>query len=553
MIQRIFWAVFGACLSVLLIALFGILSVVYQSFFQEQVTSLHSQTIMLADLLDVDPNLPLDQLHPSNTRISLIKANGEILYDSLENLNEMDNHLTRPEIIQAHDQGEGFSLRPSKTLDQDTYNVAIRLKNGDFLRLSRLHSSFLNLLRRSLGPSSFFILISLLVSLWMARRAAKNIVAPINAIDPNHPKKNVPYEQLEPLLDKLEENRKQIVNQLEDLERKNQEFALISQHMDEGMILLGAQNKVLFANQAALKLFPSIDQVALENLPPLLKALIELAKENKRASTALQQRGSYHLEAHCIENKSQFLGVLILILDVTEREEIKKRRQEFTANVTHELKTPLQTIVSASELLKNQMVAPADQAIFGQYIYTEATRMAKMINDIIHLSRLDSFESSQEEMVHVSSMVQKAIDLKRPIANLRQIKIETDIEDMSSKANPQLLEDIISCLLENAILYNKDQGWIRVSLKKQDQTFVLKVCDGGIGIDPSLHERIFERFYTVDSSHNHQGTGLGLAIVKNSVDLMEGTIQIESSINCGSCFTINLPYKEVFEEDLLEN
>lgn len=549
MIQKIFRAIFMTCLSVLFIAMLGIVNTMYQNFSQEQIVALQAQASMLAQILNIDPTLALDQLKPSNFRISLIDKQGIVLYDSFEDASRMENHLDRLEIIQAQEQKEGFALRTSSTLDQDTYNVAIQLQNGDFLRLSHPYSSFFNLFIHSLSSMFLSVSIGLLVSLWFAYRASKKIVAPINAIDPNHPKAIPTYEQLTPLLNKLEENQEQIQKQLKDLECKNREFSLLSKYMDEGLIWLGPKDNVLMANQAALAIFPNLEATQFNRLPSILKTDIEKAKKEGRYSTffSLNQK-RYHLEAHAIENESEFLGIMVLILDVSEQEEIKKRRQEFTANVTHELKTPLQTILSASELLQNGMVSAKDGPIFAQYIHTEAMRMAKMINDIIHLSKLDSFHSSKEEMISFSLLIQKVVDQMQPMAALRNISIDLHLESFSLQANPALLEDIVSCLLENAIVYNKENGWIKITLKRENFQVVFTICDGGIGIDPALHERIFERFYTVDSSHNHQGTGLGLAIVWHAVHLMSGSIHLESTLNQGSCFKVIFPLSKEKEK-----
>lgn len=545
MVKRIFWGIFGCGLGVLFLTMIGVLNSVYQSFFEEQLNSLHSQAFMMAQILNMDPDFPLEKLNSLDIRITLIDETGKVLSDSIEDPYKMDNHLNREEIIQAQQNKEGFSLRSSSTLNQETYNLAIQLENGNFLRLSYPHSSCLALWFQALSPLLLSLFLSLLLSLAIAYFAAQKIVEPINSIDPNHPRKNATYEQLTPLLDKLEENRKQIEKQLTDLERKNQEFALLSEYMDEGLILLGLQDSVLFANKAALALFPHIEKTSLNDLPFLLKNLIENAKQNGRASTSFSlEARSYHLEAHAIENQTQILGVLILILDVSEREEIKKRRQEFTANVTHELKTPLQTILAASELLENGMVSPLDQTMFAKSIHVQALRMIKMINDIIHLSRLDSFGSQKEEMVSLEEVIKRGVGQIMSMAKLRNISIDLNLIPLKIQANPSLLDDIVSCLLENAVLYNKENGWIHVSLSQKENEVILKVCDGGIGIDPAFHQRIFERFYTVDNSHSHQGTGLGLAIVWHAVELIKGRIHVESKLNEGSCFEIILPLSD---------
>lgn len=541
MTHKIFSSILGACICVLLVAVAGTVCVIYNAFYQEQVSQLKSQAQMAARLLNADRNLPVELFDTAGIRLSVIEADGTVSYDSMEDLSQMKNHINREEIVQAHKTGEGFSLRRSDTLSEDTYNEAVALDDGRYIRLSKSHSSLLQLFGEALLPMGGFILFALFLSWWIARRAARIIMAPINAIDPSNPLKKVPYEQLLPLQTKLAENQEQIRRQMADLEQKSREFDVLSANMDEGLLLAKVDGTLVFVNKAARSLFGLRTGDSLKESEPLEKIWKKVLRKHNTTKTLKIDSSTYVLEAALIESQRHIEGVMILVLDITEKEEAQSRRQEFTANVTHELKTPLQTILSSSELIQNQIVTGEDIPVFAGYIHEEAARMTRMINDIIHLSRLDHDTNAIDEVVDFTAVVNNCIAQVRSNAALNQISLRVSAEPVFVLAHKANLEDIVVNLVENAIHYNFPEGYVEVSLVDRAGKAILKVKDNGAGIAPAIQGRIFERFFTADPSHNRKGTGLGLAIVKHAVENLKGTITLESTENVGSCFTVVLP------------
>lgn len=544
MTRRIFQAIFFACLCVLTVAMIGTVTVLYRSFSTEQQETLQSQARMAARILNADPDLDLSFIQVKDVRVSLIAPDGGLLFDSSsKNLLSSVSHADRQEIVQAREKGEGFALRHSDTLLEDTYYAAVRLDNGSYLRLSRAHSSLLYLMGQALFMVAGFAAAAIVISLWLARMLSRSIVEPINAIDPDHPLESVPYPQLQPLLTRLENSRQRIAAQMNELEQKQQEFDLLSAHMDEGLLLVGSKGNVLSSNAVMQSIYglKAGDEVTADS-SKTLRRLMREAYENGRAKVSYERgEHSYHLEAIRVDTDSQPQGVLVLALDVSEREEIRKQRQEFTANVTHELKTPLQSILSSAELMQSGLVQEKDLPRFSGYIYQEAQHMSRMISDIIHLSRLDVNTASTDQTCALDAIIHQSVDSMRPLASMQDITLREHLQPMQAAIEPGLAGDMISSLLENAILYNRQGGQVDITLKTDVNSILLIVSDTGMGIDPALQSRIFERFFTADPSHNRKGTGLGLAIVKHAAKNCGGSISLVSSVGEGSTFTIRLP------------
>ncbi len=543
MTKRIFHSILGACLLVLLAS--GVMTfwTVYRSFVNEETRSLQKQAQLIASLLNSEavPGSEIDelrQLDSTNLRIALISPDGTVLYDS-DGGSIHDNHGSREEIVQASQNGKGFSIRYSNTISEETYNAAVRLENGSFIRVSSSHSSLLSLFVQALLPLG--IMVPILIGLvWItARLLTRHIVDPINAIDLNHPLESCPYEQLQPLLERLESNNRQIRKQMHQIARRSRELETLSENMDEGLMIVGADGTPLSINKAADEIFGPQSPASTQER---LQEMIHTALKRESVRHRLKKDGRvYSVEAAPILDENKVIGAIVLALDITEKQEARKRRQEFTANVTHELKTPLQTILSSAELLESGMVRPEDQTRFAGYILDEARRMIAMINDIIRLSRLENEGDQALAQVDVRALIDQTVEKFKSDADVHGITITVQTEPIVLTANARDIQDMVKNLLENAIRYNRENGRVKITLFKEGDQAVLKVEDTGQGIPAESIDRIFERFYTADPSRNSKGTGLGLAIVSHAVKNMKGTIQVESEPGKGSRFTIRLP------------
>lgn len=543
MTKRIFYSILGACLFVLVVVCGVTVYAVYNGLVQEQVTNLENETRLLATALNQehDEEVDYELLGSSTVRVCLINPDGEVEYDSFHMDREEGNHYYRTEVVQARETGEGFAIRHSDTQSEETYNYALRLKNGSILRLSQSHSTLLNLFYSTISSMVIIVILLIALSAILARTLARNIVAPINAIDLAHPLDSVPYEQLRPLLVRFDENNKKLDLQMKELENRNQSWNALIASMDEGLLMFSYQGKLVYSNPAAQKIFELTDGFDV-NCNETLKRLFAQARSQQSARTQMNLNGRiYSLEASKVVGKEKVFGLMILALDITEKEEAHKRRQEFSANVTHELKTPLQTISSSAELLKLGMVQPNDVPRFAGYILDETDRMSGMINDIIHLSRLENETMPPAEAVDFYEVCKKVVAEDQKNATLAGVSIHLDGEPAWVDGTSVDLESIVKNLLENAIRYNKPQGSVYLRLKRYDNIIQLKVSDTGAGIPAEVQPRIFERFFTADPSRNRTGTGLGLSIVNHAVKNLGGTIEVHSKVNVGSTFIVRLP------------
>lgn len=543
MTKRIFYSILGACLFVLVVVCTVTVYAVYNGLMQEQVTSLENETRLLATALNQenDEQRSFELLGSSTVRVCLISPEGEVVYDSFHIARDEENHYNRTEIAQARENGEGFSIRHSDTQSEETYNYALRLNNGSILRLSQSHSTLLSFFYDTIWPMAVIVVLLIALSAVLARTLARNIVAPINAIDPAHPLDSIPYEQLKPLLVRLDENNKKLDLQMKELENRNQNWNALISSMDEGLWMFSYNGELIYSNPAARKIFEMPDDFEVrEN--ETLKRLFSQARHQQSSCTQMNLNGRiYSLEASQVIGKEKVYGIMILALDITEKEEAHKRRQEFSANVTHELKTPLQTISSSAELLKLGLVQQDDVPRFAGYILDETDRMSAMINDIIHLSRLENESMPTAQAVDFYEVCKKVVAENQQNAKLAGVTLNLEGEPAWVDGTIVDLESIVKNLLENAIRYNKPDGSVYLRLKRYEDMIQLKIADTGAGIPAEVQPRIFERFFTADPSRNRTGTGLGLSIVNHAVKNLDGTIEVHSKVDVGSTFIVRLP------------
>ncbi len=539
-------AVFLAC-----VVLF--LCVLYDYFGNVQQNGLKTQTELAAQGVEAVGAEYFEGLITKDYRISWISADGKVLYDSEADLSEMENHLEREEIKEALESGYGESSRYSSTLMERTLYSAKRLSDGTVVRLSVAQSTLLMLLLGMLQPLAVIILIAIVLSMFLASRLSKKIVKPLNSLDLDDPLSNEGYDELSPLLRRIDTQQRQIKNQADELRKRQEEFEAVTENMSEGIVVLNTKGVILSINRAAEKLFDaSHDRVGQHmlsiNRSAEISELLSQIEKGVRAEKTLELKGrKYRLDISPVSEDEKVTGAVLLMLDVTEKEQAEQMRRELTANVSHELKTPLHTIAGCAELLENGMVRPEDTARFYSQISNETARMIALVEDIIRLSHLDEgAEDIKRERVDLYELAAQTVKSLSHEAENVGVSVSIEGENAVVYGIPQLLESIVYNLTDNAIKYNRQGGMVKVSVERLSDGVRLTVSDTGIGIPPEHQERIFERFYRVDKSRSKElgGTGLGLSIVKHAARLHNAKIELQSVEGEGTKVKVTFPTAE---------
>lgn len=546
MSKKIFRSIIAVAMVVLLASLFIASSFLYDYFHRSQVTQLKEELTLVAASVDKVGTKYFDNFDSSVFRFTLVGADGEVLYDSQANLTEMENHLEREEIAEALKNGNGSSARYSSTLTERTFYEATRLENGNVLRISVSQITVGGLILGMLPAICAIVLISVAVALVLSHKMAKSIVKPLDELDLENPAENETYEELSPILTKINRQHKQITRQLQELRQKSDEFEQITASMNEGLVLLDKQGMIISINAAAKKLFGADNTTIGRNFLTIdrgvdMSRAIEKALDGKHSEFREERNGNeYQFIINRTESDGKTVGIVILCFDVTETAFAERNRKEFTANVSHELKTPLQSIIGSAELLENGLVKPEDTKRFVGNIKNEATRLVLLINDIIRLSQLDEESEPATESVDLYEVANEVIEALTVSAAKKQVRLHLNGEACVMNGIRRYLYEIIYNLCDNAIRYNKDGGEITVDIKNTAGNIVLSVSDTGIGIPAEHQARIFERFYRVDKSHSKEtgGTGLGLSIVKHAVAYHGGTIKLDSKVGEGTTVTV---------------
>lgn len=553
MTKRIFRSVCIVAVVVLFASLALVMGVLYDYFSGSQENQLKTQTDLAAQGIEHEGSTYFDGLDSEELRITWIDKNGKVLFDNKTDASSMENHLEREEVRQAVENGYGKSSRYSETLTEKSLYSAKKLSDGSVLRLSVSQYSVLTLFLGMLRPVLIIALLAVVLALLLAYRLSKNIVTPLNKLNLDSPLSNKVYEELSPLLKRMDAQQRQLKHQSEELKRKREEFETATENMSEGLIILNEKGVILSINRAAAKMLGlSEDSVGKgifsEKTSVNLKEPTQIALSGKNTEEVFALRdGNCQLLANPVSTDGKLTGAALLVLDVTEKERAEQMRREFTANVSHELKTPLQTISGYAELLANGMVADKDKTAFSEKIYGEAQRMIRLIEDIIKLSNLD--EGAVEltrETVDLYVTAENTVRSLLPAAKKANVTLSLNGENAEIYGIPQLLTAVVYNLCDNAIKYNKDGGTVFVNVKNNAENIVLSVRDTGIGIPKEQQERIFERFYRVDKSHSKEvgGTGLGLSIVKHAAKLHDAKITLESEVGKGTEITVIFPKKQ---------
>ena len=549
MAAKIFRSTIFVALVVLLCSVGVILGVVYDYFDTMQAERLRDELRLAASGVEELGMTYLEGTYPGRYRLTWVDSTGRVLYDTQADQAAMENHLDREEIRQALREGSGSAVRYSATLTEKTVYEAVLLRDGSVLRLSESSATTATLLLGILQPICVILFIAIILSAVLSHRMAKRIVEPLNRLDLEHPLQNDAYEELSPMLDKLSRQHLQIDSQLKTLRWKTEEFQHITRNMREGLVLLDGSGLVLSINPAAQKLFRAgdfaigKDFLALEGTSEARDAVNRAYLEGAGEQLLQREGRSYRLSAERITDQGDQLGAVLLIQDVTEQLQAQRTRQEFSANVSHELKTPLQSIMGSAELLEQGMVRTEDIPKFAGLIRREAERLLHLVQDIINLSQLDEGAPMPREQVDILPVLRETAAALASAAQEKQVTLEVAGERCAVSAVPRLLGEIAFNLMDNAIRYNVPGGTVTASCRREGEGAVLTVSDTGIGIPPEHLSRVFERFYRVDKSHSRAsgGTGLGLAIVKHAAEIQGAQIHLESAPGKGTTVTVTFP------------
>ena len=549
MTKQIFRSILAVSMTVLLASLVLITGVLY-GYFQDQILDeLAVRVEYAARGVELDGTAYLESGLSGDDRITWVDGDGTVLYDNTESADDLDNHAQREEIQEALKLGRGWAVRYSDTLAQQTIYYAVRLSDGTVLRLADTQYSAWTLVVQVLQPVAAMILLALVLALVLSSAVARKIVRPINAIDPNDPSGADTYEELAPLLTKLRSQRRQIHQQMLDLRRRQQEFTAITENMSEGFLVIDPETRVLSYNSAVVRLLraqkPGEEGVtALElNREAGFRRCVEEALAGRRCEEMLERDDECRrVIASPVERDGRVTGAVLVILDVTEKEQREALRREFTANVSHELKTPLTSILGTAEILENNMVQPADIPHFAGNIRRETERLIGLVNDIIKLSRLDEGgPAGNWETVDLHQLAGRVLDQLSDAAGRKGVTTELRGEAALARGVPQIVEEVVYNLCDNAVAYNRQGGSVTVTVEDTPQGARVVVADTGIGIPRDAQSRVFERCYRVDKSHSSGGTGLGLSIVKHGAAYLGARVELESEPGRGSTFTLTFP------------
>ena len=523
-------------------------------FFEKQIqTELANEAVFLAQAIENEGTGYFDGFDSNdrnnkvpNNRITLIDRNGTVLFDSRADASALDNHADRDEVKTAMEEGEGISIRYSKTLTQKTVNYAMRLTDGSILRVSTEQYTVITILLSMVQPILFIMFVALILTLALSSRVSKAIIEPINRLDLDVPENNNTYEELTPLLRKIADQKETIEEQLEDARKKQREFHLITENMSEGFLVIDSDANLLSYNSAALNLLeivpPADRSVLLFCRAKEFRDVISDVLSGNRAENIIVRNGcSYSLIASPVYEQESVIGAVIVILDITEREKRETLRREFTANVSHELKTPLTSISGFAELMKAGDIPEKDITDFSLSIYDEAQRLITLVNDIIKISELDGQSISFEnELVDLYELSNEVIGRLENEANKKNVTFHLIGGKAEITGVRKILDEMLYNLCDNAIKYNKENGMVDVLVNQTEDGVNVIVRDTGIGIPPEHQGRVFERFYRVDKSHSKKvgGTGLGLAIVKHGAMYHHAKISMESTVDEGTTITL---------------
>ena len=546
MTSKIFKSIVSVAVAAITACLVIITGVLYSYFGNLQQTQLKDELSLAANAVEQMGEGYLETLDSDRYRLTWVDTDGTVIFDSHADVASMENHKNREEIAQAFKHGFGSSIRHSTTLTEETIYEAVLLDDGSVLRISVSRATAVVLIWGMAQPIALVLVIAIALAAWLARSMAIRIVEPMNKLNLEKPLENEAYEELSPLLRRIHAQHQEIKYQMLTLKQKQDEFDQITGNMKEVLILLDNNGRIISINPAAKRLYEvqkdctGDDFFTIDRKQDMRLAINE-ANEKGNAYFHTKKNGrDYQFDVSRIDSDGKMRGLVVLAFDVTEQVNAEKHRREFTANVSHELKTPLQTIIGSAELMEIGIVKEEDMPRFVKTIRREATRLVSLIDDIIRLSQLDEGAEMQTEDVSLKVVAEEVKETLSDAAKLKGVQVELSGDDGVIKGVRRLLYEVVYNLCDNAIKYNKSGGWVKIAVEETDENVKLSVSDNGMGIPAEHHEKVFERFYRVDKSHSKQsgGTGLGLSIVKHAVQYHHGKISIESQPDVGTTICV---------------
>lgn len=550
MTKKIFKSIMFVCALVMAVGLAAVMGILYSNFDGQMRKELSKEAAYLTYGVEQQGVDYLKNIKDKSARITYIDQDGTVLFDNEADVSEMKNHSDRTEFQKAEKYGAGESSRYSDTLSEKTIYYALRLKDGTVLRVSGTQDSVLALVENLIFPLCGLLCLMLILSGIMASAISKRIVKPINELDLESPEENRIYEELSPLLSKIHRQNREIQNQLELAKQQQEEFALITENMQEGLIVIDKYTMILSANSSAWNLF-HMDRVCQGESVYCLdreeefRHAIEQVLSGEHTELVLKLNGSdIQLIANPVIRDKKTEGAVVLLVNVTEKLERESLRREFSANVSHELKTPLTSISGFAEIMQGGLVKNEDIPKFAGRIYKESQRLLQLVEDVIQISQLDEEKTSYVwEPVDVYQVCKNAFESLKEKAKRLNVHLYICGERMKMEAVRTLLEEAIYNVCDNAIKYNRNDGSVSVFLTQTAQEIQIVVKDTGVGIPKEDQNRVFERFYRVDKSHSKEigGTGLGLSIVKHAVGALKGSVILRSEEGNGTEICMKFP------------
>lgn len=552
MTKRIFRSVLLVAVAVLIASLGIVTVILYDYLADTHEEQLEDAMALAAAGVERKGQDYLASVASNDYRITWIASDGTVLGDTHAQADTMGNHGDRDEVREALAEGEGSDSRYSDTLTEQTTYYARRLADGTVLRISISHDTVLALLLDMLQPVLIVAVIAIVLCALLARRVARRVTEPLNQLDLDHPLENEAYEELSPLLNRISVQRKQIKDQLSNLKQKTDEFQQITGNMNEGLVLLDNKGVILSINPAAEALFETDDSCVGNEFLTVdrsheVSAAIQRARDQGRSGLVAARNGrEYRFNISRIESGGVVVGAVLLAFDVTEMAAAERNRREFTANVSHELKTPLQSIIGSAELLENGLVQSEDVPRFVGRIRGEASRLVSLIEDIIRLSQLDERTEMARESIDLLDVAEEVAAGLQSTAESKNVTLSVTGKAAVIEGVRRLLYEIAYNLCDNAIKYNVAGGSVTMSVTEEGEKVLLTVRDTGIGIPAEHHSRIFERFYRVDKSHSKAsgGTGLGLSIVKHAAQYHGAEVDLQSAVGEGTAIIVRFSRKK---------
>lgn len=555
MTKRIFLSTITVVVSVLLLSLALITGVLYEHFQKIQMDQLEVTEEFVEQGITLDGMDYLKNLNENDCRITWIAADGTVLYDNQFDASQMENHRNREEVKQAMEGSAGTSFRQSTTVSERTMYYAKRMQDHTVLRLSVSQSSVLFLVGGMLSPICFILLAACILSGVLSYRVSKKIVHPLSELDLKHPEQVETYDELSPFLQRIAAQNREIEHRVRELKKQQQEFSMITENMSEGLFVIDRNYQILSYNKSAVQIFSIENEPIGQNLLAVnrsqeFREAVDSALQGRNTQKNLTLNGRvYQIIANSVcspDSEQELVGAVLLVLDITEKEEQERYRREFTANVSHELKTPLTSISGIAEIIRNGIVRPEDIPHFAGKIYDESQRLITLIGDIIKLSQLDEDQVPLErESVDLLEISRDVVQQLSSVAKKNGVSLVAGGTHGSVYGVRQVLSEMVYNLCENAVKYNQKGGRVSVDVKQSDAAITLTVKDTGIGIPKAEQSRVFERFYRVDKSHSKAvgGTGLGLSIVKHGAALHHAVIELNSEVGEGTEIKLIFPVK----------